>query len=157
MGHRFGSDAELLWLWRRPEATAPIGPLAWEPPYAWERPKKSQNKKNPKKNLFNFERSVDFQRVTKIVESHVLFTRLPSMVISFFFWPHSGHMESASNLSHSCGNTRSLTHCARLGIKSMPPQRKFGSLTHCTTVELPTVISYTVGKTRKLTRYIPFN
>ena len=24
----------LLWLWRRPEAVAPIGPLAWEPPYA---------------------------------------------------------------------------------------------------------------------------
>jgi len=23
-----------LWLWRRPVATAPIGPLAWEPPYA---------------------------------------------------------------------------------------------------------------------------
>ena len=24
----------LLWLWRRPAATAPIRPLAWEPPYA---------------------------------------------------------------------------------------------------------------------------
>ena len=24
----------LLWLWRRLVATAPIGPLAWEPPYA---------------------------------------------------------------------------------------------------------------------------
>ena len=23
-----------LWLWRRPVATAPIRPLAWEPPYA---------------------------------------------------------------------------------------------------------------------------
>ena len=29
-----GSDPELLWLWRRLVATAPIGPLAWEPPYA---------------------------------------------------------------------------------------------------------------------------
>ena len=27
-------DPALLWLWRRPVATAPIGPLAWEPPYA---------------------------------------------------------------------------------------------------------------------------
>ena len=26
---RRGSDPELLWLWRRPVATAPIGPLAW--------------------------------------------------------------------------------------------------------------------------------
>ena len=27
-------DLVLLWLWCGPEATAPIGPLAWEPPYA---------------------------------------------------------------------------------------------------------------------------
>ena len=35
----YGADAAqmdpvLLWLWRRLEATAPIRPLAWEPPYA---------------------------------------------------------------------------------------------------------------------------
>ena len=24
----------MLWLWRRPVATAPMQPLAWEPPYA---------------------------------------------------------------------------------------------------------------------------
>ena len=34
VGHRHGSDPELLWLWRRPVATALIGPLAWESPYA---------------------------------------------------------------------------------------------------------------------------
>ena len=34
VGCRHGSDPELLWLWRRPVATAPIRPLAWEPPYA---------------------------------------------------------------------------------------------------------------------------
>ena len=34
VGCRRGSDPALLWLWRRPEATAPIRPLAWEPPYA---------------------------------------------------------------------------------------------------------------------------
>ena len=27
-------DLALLWLWRRPGAAAPTGPLAWEPPYA---------------------------------------------------------------------------------------------------------------------------
>ena len=26
-------DLALLWLWHRPEAVAPIRPLAWEPPY----------------------------------------------------------------------------------------------------------------------------
>ena len=34
VGCRPGSDPEFLWLWRRPAATAPIRPLAWEPPYA---------------------------------------------------------------------------------------------------------------------------
>ena len=34
VGCRLGSDPTLLWLWRRLVATAPIGPLAWEPPYA---------------------------------------------------------------------------------------------------------------------------
>ena len=34
VGCRLGSDPALLWLWRRLAATAPIGPLAWEAPYA---------------------------------------------------------------------------------------------------------------------------
>ena len=34
IGCRHGSEPALLWLWHRPAATAPIIPLAWEPPYA---------------------------------------------------------------------------------------------------------------------------
>ena len=34
VGHRRSLNLALLWLWHRPAATAPIGPLAWEPPYA---------------------------------------------------------------------------------------------------------------------------
>ena len=34
VGHRCNLDPMLMWLWCRLEATAPIGPLAWEPPYA---------------------------------------------------------------------------------------------------------------------------
>ena len=34
VGHRHGSDPELLHLWCRLAATALIRPLAWEPPYA---------------------------------------------------------------------------------------------------------------------------
>ena len=34
VGCRHGSDPALLRLWRRPVATAPIQPLAWESPYA---------------------------------------------------------------------------------------------------------------------------
>ena len=34
VGCKCGSDPVLLWLCCRPAATALIGPLAWEPPYA---------------------------------------------------------------------------------------------------------------------------
>ena len=34
VGHKHGSGFALLWLWHRLGATALIGPLAWEPPYA---------------------------------------------------------------------------------------------------------------------------
>ena len=38
VGHRCSSDPALLWLWCRPAAIAPIGPLAWELSYAVVRP-----------------------------------------------------------------------------------------------------------------------
>ena len=38
-------DPALLWLWCRPAALAPIGPLAWEPPYAVGLVLKRQKKK----------------------------------------------------------------------------------------------------------------
>ena len=54
---RHGSDPRVAVLLRRPVATAPIGPLAWEPPYAAraaqemaKRPKKK--KKRTKKETF---------------------------------------------------------------------------------------------------------
>ena len=54
VGRRHGSDPLLLWLWCRLVATAPIGPLAWEPPYATgaalEKAKR-QKKKKKKKNI----------------------------------------------------------------------------------------------------------
>ena len=34
VGHKYGSDPEVLWLWCRPVAAALIQPLAWELQYA---------------------------------------------------------------------------------------------------------------------------
>ena len=51
MGHRHSSDLTLLWLWRRPAATAPIRPLAWEFPYATSSALKRQKKKKKKTHL----------------------------------------------------------------------------------------------------------
>ena len=48
VGRRPSLDPTLLWLWYRPVAMAPIGPLAWEPPYAagaaQEKAKRQKNK-----------------------------------------------------------------------------------------------------------------
>ena len=44
----------LLWLWRRPVATAPIGPLAWEPPYAMRSSPRKGKKREEKKKRASF-------------------------------------------------------------------------------------------------------
>ena len=51
VGHKLGSDSELLWLWHRPEATAPMKSLAWEPPCAVGAALKDKKKK---KNFFQY-------------------------------------------------------------------------------------------------------
>jgi len=48
VGCRRGLDPTLLWLWCRPAATAPIRPLAWEPPYAMSAAPKSKMKEDRK-------------------------------------------------------------------------------------------------------------
>ena len=61
VGRRCGSDPVLLWLWHGPVATAPIRPLAWEPPYAEgaalkqtnEQTNKNKNKKNKYTDQWN--------------------------------------------------------------------------------------------------------
>ena len=72
-GRRYGSDPMLLRLWRRPAATAPIGPLALEPPYAMgeaqENGKKTKKKKNYNHMLsrfFKFFSKSQKKRVTRI-------------------------------------------------------------------------------------------
>ena len=59
VGRRCGLYPALLWLWRRAVATAPIGPLAWEPLYAMgealkkaKKKKKRERKKNTKLQSF---------------------------------------------------------------------------------------------------------
>ena len=59
VGCRCGSDHALLWLWCRLAATAPIVPLAWEPPYAAGAAQKIAKKdKNNNNNLYHLECSM---------------------------------------------------------------------------------------------------
>jgi len=52
VGRRCGLDPALLWLWCRPEATAPIRPLAWESPYAAGAALEKVKEKKKKKKRF---------------------------------------------------------------------------------------------------------
>ena len=76
VGRRRGSDLALLWLWCRPVATAPIRPLAWEPPYASGaalKKKKTKNKKTPVcKNIKDY---VWFSKCRKVARFIDLFHR----------------------------------------------------------------------------------
>ena len=49
VGHRQGLDPVLLWLWGRPSAVAPIGALAWAPPYVASVALKSKKKKKKRR------------------------------------------------------------------------------------------------------------
>ena len=51
VGRRCGSEPKLLWLWCRPEAIAPIRPLAWEPPYIMGMARKSKKKKKEREKI----------------------------------------------------------------------------------------------------------
>ena len=54
VGYRQSLDPELLWLWSRPAAVAPIQSLAWELPYAIDATlKRKRKKKKKKKQLRN--------------------------------------------------------------------------------------------------------
>ena len=60
IGLRRSLDPALLWLWRRPAATAPIRPPAWEPPYAAGatlKRQKDQKKKKKRKKEKKFQHS----------------------------------------------------------------------------------------------------
>ena len=54
VGHRHGLDLDWLWLQCRPAATAPIGPLAWEPTYALGAALENTKRQKKKKNSLNF-------------------------------------------------------------------------------------------------------
>ena len=67
VGCRLGLDPELLWLCCRPVVTAPIQPLAWEPPYAAgaaQETAKRQKKKKKKKSNRTERLSVGQRKVT---------------------------------------------------------------------------------------------
>ena len=67
VGRIRGLDPSSLWLWCRPEATAPIRSLAWESPYAAGGALEKAKRQKKKKMLR------EFMRPTYYALNHVLF------------------------------------------------------------------------------------
>ena len=71
VGCRRGSDPALLWLWRRPAATAPIRPLAWEPSYAvgaaLEKAKRHTKNRNEKGEV-----TTDITEIKRIIRDYYM-------------------------------------------------------------------------------------
>ena len=76
VGHRLGLDPELLRLWHRPAAVAPIGPLAWELPYATSAALK-RKKKERKEN------SVGLHQLLKVVFKGLISVETPKIYANF--------------------------------------------------------------------------
>ena len=74
VGHRHGSDLALLWPWHRPAATAPIRPLAWEPPYAAGAALKRQKKSTVFSSSFGQEKEA--QRSVDVSKCHFSYSSL---------------------------------------------------------------------------------
>ena len=81
VGHRRGSDPALLWLWRRLVATALIGPLAWEPPYAMggALEKAKIQKKKKKKNFQENRSSHCGAAETNLTRNHEVLGLIPGL------------------------------------------------------------------------------
>ena len=81
VGRRYGLDRSLLWLWRRPAATAPIRPLAWEPPYASGAALKGQKTKIKNKvSLISRQECWDYFCSLRVIEHFVPITCLKTLL-----------------------------------------------------------------------------
>ena len=101
VGCRRGSDPALLWLWRRLAATAPIRPLAWEPPYAaraaQENGKKTKKKKSKLKQKLNIKSKEMRPKGERKSHAHNFFFffvfLLLLLLLLLFLGPLPRHME----------------------------------------------------------------
>ena len=80
VGRRRGSDLALLGLWRGLVPTAPIRPLAWEPPYAAGADKKNRKKTKKKK------KDLQIQYVNALIHTRKLKDKCSSMKNCFQYW-----------------------------------------------------------------------
>ena len=104
-------DLALLWLWHRPVAIAPIGPLAWEPPYAERKKERKSNVINPlpwKIDLYHREET----------RSSLVAQRVKDLVLSLLWsgfkpWSRNFYMPKLQKKKKTKQNKTKKTHTTR--------------------------------------------
>ena len=69
VGHRHSSDTLLLRLWYRLAVTAPIQPLAWEPPYATSTALRQKRQKQTNKQTNEEEEEEEERKIERSCSS----------------------------------------------------------------------------------------
>ena len=73
-------DPELLWLWHRPVTTAPIRPLAWEPPCATEAAREMAKKKK-KKVISDVLNILNILNITELFLNHLKIIKMVNFML----------------------------------------------------------------------------
>ena len=113
VGHRHISDPVLLWLWCRPAAVTPIGPLAWEPAYAAGAALKKKKKKRKRKRL---SREKNCQNKTKQNKTKLLSPQTPLPELYCEKCPKAERQVSSSlgSILSRVSHTLSVVQCLKL-------------------------------------------
>ena len=117
VGHRWGSDPAMLWLWHQPAATAPIRPLAWEPPYAVGVALKRQKKRHIlSSTIFSYNswknHSKMARREWKAHNTKISFSLI--FLLPFSYLSHRLNLFRKSNLrTHSCRGAKPTALCLK--------------------------------------------
>ena len=93
--HRRGLDLVLPWLWCRPAAITPIGPLAWEPPYATYLALKSHTHTQKKKIWYTY--TMEYYSAIKKEQNNIICSNMDGMRDSHTKWSKS---ERESQISY---------------------------------------------------------
>ena len=108
VGCRQGSDLVLLWLWHRPAATAPIGPLAWEPLYAMGAALKGQKTKKKQKTSTDTspEKIQEWQVAYEVCSTTVIIRELNFKTITRYHYTAITRVKMTQLSQHHTDNTK---------------------------------------------------
>ena len=127
VGCRRSSDPTLLWLWCRPAATAPIRPLAWDPPYA-EGVALKRKKAKKKKKIFWI--SYTNPKEIQIQTEFKRYKNFRQRKFPFMGWMTHVHLQFSQKLSNcpSLKGSLRLWICSRAQESSLPACLLFASV-----------------------------